>query len=107
MSARIIDGKALSTQVRGEVAQRARQLAANGVTPGLAVVLVGEDPASQIYVRNKAAACEAAGMFSRVIPLGADTPEDELLDVIESLNDTAIHGILSSCRCPGTSTPAW
>ncbi|CAM5180669.1 Bifunctional protein FolD OS=Castellaniella defragrans OX=75697 GN=folD PE=3 SV=1 [Castellaniella defragrans] len=102
MSARIIDGKALSTQVRGEVAQRARQLAANGVTPGLAVVLVGEDPASQIYVRNKAAACEAAGMFSRVIPLGADTPEDELLDVIESLNeDSAIHGILVQLPLPG------
>ena len=102
MSARIIDGKALSVQVRTEVAQRVRQLASHGTTPGLAVVLVGEDAASQIYVRNKAAACKAAGMLSRVIQLGADTTEDELLDVVESLNhDAAIHGILVQLPLPG------
>ncbi|WP_322994937.1 bifunctional methylenetetrahydrofolate dehydrogenase/methenyltetrahydrofolate cyclohydrolase FolD [Castellaniella sp.] len=102
MSARLIDGKALSAQVRAQVAERVRHLKAQGVTPGLAVVLVGEDPASQVYVRNKAAACEAAGMLSRVIPLGADTPEGELLDVIEILNaDPAIHGILVQLPLPG------
>ena len=102
MTARIIDGKALSAQVRGQVAERVRALQAQGVTPGLAVVLVGEDPASQVYVRNKAAACTAAGMHSRVIPLSADTPEGELLDVIETLNaDPAIHGILVQLPLPG------
>jgi len=102
MSARIIDGKALSARVRGEVAERVRALKAQGITPGLAVVLVGEDPASQVYVRNKAAACTAAGMHSRVIPLAADTPEGELLDVIEALNaDPAIHGILVQLPLPG------
>jgi len=102
MSARLIDGKALSARVRGQVAERVRALEAQGVTPGLAVVLVGEDPASQVYVRNKAAACTAAGMHSRVIPLGADTPEGELLDVIETLNaDPAIHGILVQLPLPG------
>jgi methylenetetrahydrofolate dehydrogenase (NADP+)/methenyltetrahydrofolate cyclohydrolase len=102
MSARLIDGKALSAQVRGQVAERVRALEARGVKPGLAVVLVGEDPASQVYVRNKAAACTAAGMHSRVIPLGADTSEGELLDVIETLNaDPAIHGILVQLPLPG------
>jgi methylenetetrahydrofolate dehydrogenase (NADP+)/methenyltetrahydrofolate cyclohydrolase len=102
MSARIIDGKALSAQVRGQVAERVQALQSQGVTPGLAVVLVGEDPASQVYVRNKAAACTAAGMHSRVIPLSADTPEGELLDVIETLNeDPAIHGILVQLPLPG------
>jgi methylenetetrahydrofolate dehydrogenase (NADP+)/methenyltetrahydrofolate cyclohydrolase len=98
----MIDGKALSAKVRGEIAERVRRLGSRGVTPGLAVVLVGENPASQIYVRNKAAACEAAGMLSRVIPMGADTAEDELLDVIDSLNnDPAIHGMLVQLPLPG------
>ncbi|WP_322999831.1 bifunctional methylenetetrahydrofolate dehydrogenase/methenyltetrahydrofolate cyclohydrolase FolD [Castellaniella sp.] len=102
MSARIIDGKALSASVRAEVAQQVQALKRQGVTPGLAVVLVGENPASQVYVRNKAAACEAAGMLSRVISLGADTPEGELLDMIEALNaDSAIHGILVQLPLPG------
>ncbi|HET8597633.1 MAG TPA: bifunctional methylenetetrahydrofolate dehydrogenase/methenyltetrahydrofolate cyclohydrolase FolD [Castellaniella sp.] len=102
MSARLIDGKALSARVRADVARRVEALRPQGVTPGLAVVLVGEDPASQVYVRNKAAACEAAGMLSRVIPLGADTAEGELLDVIETLNqDPAIHGILVQLPLPG------
>lgn len=102
MAARVIDGKALSAKVRGEIAERVRRLGSRGVTPGLAVVLVGENPASQIYVRNKAAACESAGMLSRVIPMGDDTAEDELLDVIASLNqDPAIHGILVQLPLPG------
>ncbi len=100
--ARIIDGKALSAQVRQQVRQRVQALSAKGITPGLAVVLVGEDPASQVYVRNKAAACEAAGMVSRVIRMAADTPEGELLDVVENLNaDPAIHGILVQLPLPG------
>src|SRR5690606_502444 len=64
--------------------------------------LVGDDPASQVYVRNKAAACEAAGMVSRVIRMAADTPEEELLNVVEDLNaDPAIHGILVQLPLPG------
>lgn len=102
MSARVIDGKALAGRVRAQVAERVQTLGKRGITPGLAVVLVGEDAASQVYVRNKAAACEAAGMVSRVIRLGADTPEEELLDLIETLNaDTAIHGILVQLPLPG------
>ncbi len=103
MSAKIIDGKTIAQQVRNEVAEQVKQrLAAGKRAPGLAVVLVGENPASQVYVRNKAAACEAAGMLSRVISLGEDTPEEELLNVIEALNaDPAIHGILVQLPLPG------
>src|SRR5690554_2855274 len=102
MSARIIDGKALSDSVRAEVAERVKALAAQGIQPGLAVVLVGEDPASQVYVRNKAAACEKAGLHSRVIRMGQDTTEAELLDMVRQLNeDSAIHGILVQLPLPG------
>uniref|UniRef100_UPI003341F9EC bifunctional methylenetetrahydrofolate dehydrogenase/methenyltetrahydrofolate cyclohydrolase FolD n=1 Tax=Castellaniella defragrans TaxID=75697 RepID=UPI003341F9EC len=102
MSARIIDGKVLSAQIREQVRERVQALGSKGITPGLAVVLVGEDPASQVYVRNKAAACEAAGMVSRVIRMAADTSEEELLDVVEGLNaDRAIHGILVQLPLPG------
>ncbi|CAM5791146.1 bifunctional methylenetetrahydrofolate dehydrogenase/methenyltetrahydrofolate cyclohydrolase FolD [Castellaniella caeni] len=102
MTARMIDGKALSAQVRDDVAVRVQALKKHGVTPGLAVVLVGEDPASQVYVRNKAAACDKAGMLSREIRLAEDTPEEELLDLIEALNqDPAIHGILVQLPLPG------
>lgn len=102
MSARLIDGKALSAQVREQLGERVQALKDKGVTPGLVVVLVGEDAASQVYVRNKAAACDAAGMMSRVIRMAADTTEGELLDVIETLNaDPAIHGILVQLPLPG------
>lgn len=101
MTARIIDGKALSDAVKAEVAQRVAQLKKRGITPGLAVVLVGEDPASQVYVRNKAAACEKAGLHSQVIRLNADISEQELLDVVCSLNENpAIHGILVQLPLP-------
>lgn len=101
-AATIIDGKAISAEVRQEAAERVKQLKSQGITPGLAVVLVGEDPASQVYVRNKEAACKAAGMESRVLLLGADTPEEELLDLINNLNqDPAIHGILVQLPLPG------
>lgn len=101
MSARIIDGKKLSDTVKEQIAQDVAALKESGVTPGLTVVLVGEDPASQVYVRNKAAACEKAGMNSRVIRLHDDTTEAELLSIIDELNqDTAVHGILVQLPLP-------
>src|SRR5690554_6278784 len=94
-SARPIDGKALAQRVRAEVAQRVEKLKTQGITPGLTVVLVGEDPASQVYVRNKALACEKAGMKSDVIRLPATTSQAELLALIDQLNqDPTVHGIL-------------
>jgi methylenetetrahydrofolate dehydrogenase (NADP+)/methenyltetrahydrofolate cyclohydrolase len=101
MTARIIDGKALANTIKAEVAQRAQALREQGVVPGLTVVLVGEDAASQVYVRNKAAACEKAGLHSRVIRLGADTSEQQLLAVVEELNqDASVHGILVQLPLP-------
>ncbi|TAL81320.1 MAG: bifunctional methylenetetrahydrofolate dehydrogenase/methenyltetrahydrofolate cyclohydrolase FolD [Candidimonas sp.] len=101
MSARIIDGKALSATIKAQVAQRVQTLAHHGITPGLAVVLVGEDAASQVYVRNKAAACEKAGLHSKVIRLAADTSEETLLEVVRTLNgDADVHGILVQLPLP-------
>ncbi len=101
MSARIIDGKALSDAVKTEVGLRVSALKERGITPGLAVVLVGEDPASQVYVRNKAAACEKAGLHSRVIRLDGDITEAALLDVVRELNDDdTMHGILVQLPLP-------
>ncbi|OWT65509.1 bifunctional methylenetetrahydrofolate dehydrogenase/methenyltetrahydrofolate cyclohydrolase FolD [Candidimonas nitroreducens] len=98
---RIIDGKALSEAIRADVARRAQALAARGVVPGLAVVLIGDNPASQVYVRNKAAACEKAGLNSRVLRLPADTSEQALLEVVQELNrDPAVHGILVQLPLP-------
>lgn len=102
MTARIIDGKALSDAVKTNVAKRVAKLKEHGLTPGLAVVLVGEDPASQVYVRNKAAACEKAGLHSQVIRLDSAISEQELLQVVRKLNnDPAIHGILVQLPLPG------
>lgn len=101
MTARIIDGKALSDSIKHDVALRVTELKSKGVTPGLAVVLVGEDPASTVYVRNKAAACEKAGLHSEVIRLPADITETALLDVVKGLNvNPAIHGILVQLPLP-------
>src|SRR5690606_31856536 len=101
MTARIIDGKLLSNAIKEEVAQRVATLKTNGLTPGLAVVLVGEDPASSVYVRNKAAACEKAGLHSEVIRLQADITETALLDVVRGLNaNPRIHGILVQLPLP-------
>ncbi|MEO6986433.1 MAG: bifunctional methylenetetrahydrofolate dehydrogenase/methenyltetrahydrofolate cyclohydrolase FolD [Paralcaligenes sp.] len=101
MSARIIDGKALSASIKAEVARRVNALASQGITPGLAVVLVGEDPASQVYVRNKAAACEKAGLHSKVVRLAANISEDTLLGVVRELNnDARVHGILVQLPLP-------
>jgi len=100
--AEIIDGKAFAARIRGDIAQKVERLvAAHGVTPGLAVVLVGEDPASQVYVRNKAKQTREAGMQSFEHRLAADTPQAELLELVERLNaDPAVHGILVQLPLP-------
>ena len=92
---RILDGKALATTVLATCRAEAAALHAQGITPGLAVVLVGEDPASQVYVGSKARTCAELGFYSRKIELPATTTQQELLDVVRGLNaDPAIHGIL-------------
>lgn len=102
MPARILDGKALAQRVRGEVAQGvARLKAETGVTPGLTVVLVGDDPASQVYVRNKESACKAAGMNGTLLRLPPDTSQSALLATIDLLNaDRHVHGILVQLPLP-------
>jgi len=93
--AKLIDGVAISKAMRGELAAEIAALKARGVTPGLAVVLVGENPASQVYVRMKGRACEEAGMHSETIILPATATEVELLAVVDRLNaDPKIHGFL-------------
>jgi methylenetetrahydrofolate dehydrogenase (NADP+) / methenyltetrahydrofolate cyclohydrolase len=100
--AKIISGQELSEVMRAEIAEEARSLREeSGVVPGLTVVLVGEDPASQVYVRMKKKAAEKAGLVSRQITLPASTPEDELLGVIDGLNaDAEVHGILVQLPLP-------
>jgi len=101
MTARIIDGAALSQRIREQVAQRVQALAIKGIQPGLAVVLVGDDPASQVYVRNKIAACEKAGLHSIQEYYSADLPQAQLLARIDALNrNPSIHGILVQLPLP-------
>jgi len=101
MTAQLIDGTALSRQIRAEVAGRAAALAARGVTPGLAVILVGDDPASTVYVRNKVKACEEAGMHSVLERYDASLGEAQLLSRVAALNDDpAVHGILVQMPLP-------
>ncbi|MDR2299327.1 MAG: bifunctional methylenetetrahydrofolate dehydrogenase/methenyltetrahydrofolate cyclohydrolase FolD [Comamonas sp.] len=101
MTAQIIDGKALSEQLRKEVAARAAVLKAKGVTPGLAVILVGDNQASQVYVRNKVKACEDVGFHSVLEKYDASMTEAELLARVEALNnDPSIHGILVQLPLP-------
>jgi methylenetetrahydrofolate dehydrogenase (NADP+)/methenyltetrahydrofolate cyclohydrolase len=101
MTARIIDGKAIAAIVRGEVAEEAKELGDEGVTPGLATVLVGDDPASHVYVRAKRKACAEVGVRSWDHDLPASTPQDELLALIEELNaDEQVHGILVQLPLP-------
>ena len=102
MSARIIDGKSIAANVRKQVrAQVDARLAAGQRRPGLAVVLVGNDPASEIYVRNKRLACEEAGLLSRSYDLATDTSQQALLDLIDALNDDAtIDGMLVQLPLP-------
>jgi methylenetetrahydrofolate dehydrogenase (NADP+)/methenyltetrahydrofolate cyclohydrolase len=99
VTARLIDGAATAAGIRQEVAADVAGLAQRGIVPGLAVVLVGDDPASHVYVRSKARACAEAGMHSEVILLPANTPQDDLLRTVDRLNhDPRIHGIL--CQLP-------
>ena len=99
--ATIIDGNALSAQLRADVMRRAQALKARGITPGLAVVLVGENPASQVYVRNKVKACADAGLHSVLERYEADMSEAALLARIDALNqDPSIHGILVQLPVP-------
>ena len=101
MAAEIIDGKAIATRVRGEVKAEADALKAKGVQPGLAVVLVGEDPASQVYVRNKTKAAAEAGIATFDHKLSADTSEEALLGLVRELNaDARVDGILVQFPVP-------
>jgi methylenetetrahydrofolate dehydrogenase (NADP+)/methenyltetrahydrofolate cyclohydrolase len=96
-----IDGTAVAQTIRAEVAARTRELIARGVRPGLAVVLVGDDPASAVYVRSKGKACEEAGMHSVTIRLPAETTQRALLAQVQALNaDPAVHGILVQMPLP-------
>ncbi len=97
----LIDGKAVSAKVKAQVAQETEELKAKGVCPGLAVVIVGDDPASRIYVNNKKKACAAAGIYSEEHALPGDTTQEELLDLIDTLNKRGeIHGILVQSPLP-------
>ena len=101
MSARILDGKVLSAEIKEDVIRRVSALKEKGVTPGLAVILVGDDPASEIYVRNKGKGCEETGMLSRTIRMNAGTTQEELEAEISRLNDDpSIHGILVQLPLP-------
>ena len=100
--AKIIDGKAISKQIREEIAaNRAEFTAKSGITPGLAVIIVGEDPASQVYVRNKRRACDEVGFYSESYELPANTTQEELEALVDKLNkDDNIHGILVQLPLP-------
>jgi len=101
MTAQKIDGNALSQKLRAEVTLRTTALKAKGITPGLAVILVGENPASQVYVRNKVKACEDCGLHSILEKHPASLTEAALLNRIDALNqDTSIHGILVQLPLP-------
>lgn len=101
MSAQLIDGVALSTQLRAALKQRVAALTAKGRQPGLAVILVGDNPASKVYVRNKIKACAEAGIRSQFYELPADASEAQVLDRIRALNaDPTVHGILVQLPLP-------
>ena len=101
MHAKIIDGKAIAEEMRADLAKEIESLKQSDITPGLAVVLVGEDPASQVYVRMKGKACEKIGIFSETVKLPIETTEAELLAVIDRLNnDKKINGFLVQLPLP-------
>jgi methylenetetrahydrofolate dehydrogenase (NADP+)/methenyltetrahydrofolate cyclohydrolase len=101
LPAELIDGNAIARSIRQEVTLEVAKLVARGITPGLAVVLVGDDPASEVYVRNKGRACDEAGMHSVTINMPAATSQQELLAQVKRLNDDpAIHGILVQMPLP-------
>ena len=99
MSAIRMDGKMVSAKVRGSILEEVNKLKEQGVRPGLAVIIVGEDPASQVYVRNKERACEEFGFYSEKYALPEETTQEQLLELIEELNhNPRIDGIL--CQLP-------
>lgn len=101
MKAQRIDGKAISDQIKEEAALEAQKLQWQGITPCLAVVLVGNDPASMVYVNNKKKACEKVGILSRSYELPEDTEEKDLLALVEQLNmDNSVHGVLVQLPLP-------
>ena len=101
MTAKIIDGKALAARIQDELKTRVEACTEHGHRPGLAVVLVGEDPASQVYVRGKINDCAQCGIESRSINLPADTTQDALLAEVKKLaDDSAVHGILVQLPLP-------
>ena len=102
MAAQILDGRIMSAELKAKIAERVAALKERGVTPGLAVILVGDDPASEIYVHNKGKGCEETGMLSRTIRMDASATQEELENEIQKLNDDpAIHGILVQLPLPG------
>jgi methylenetetrahydrofolate dehydrogenase (NADP+)/methenyltetrahydrofolate cyclohydrolase len=106
LPAELIDGRAVANKIRAEAAERARRLAQRGVKPGLAVVMVGDDPASAVYTSAKAKAAEEAGMYSLNLRLPADTSEADLLSRVDALNsDPRIHGILVQMPLPKQINP--
>lgn len=101
MAAQILSGKEMSENLRKEIAERVARLKEQGVTPGLAVILVGNDPASEIYVRNKGNGCAETGMYSRTLNMPEETTQEQLETAIEELNaDSSIHGILVQLPLP-------
>jgi len=101
-AATIINGKLISEEIREGIALEVQQLSKQGVRPGLAVVLVGDDPASHVYVRNKEKACHDLGFYSEVHRLPADSSQDEVLALVDKLNkQSSIHGILVQLPLPG------
>ena len=102
MTATVIDGKQMAEEIRGEVADETRALTGRlGVVPGLAAVLVGDDPASAVYVRNKRRACDEAEMFSETFELPTETSQEELIALVRQLNaDPRFHGILVQLPLP-------
>ncbi len=99
--ANIIDGKKISADIRGEIAAEVAEMKKNGKTPGLAVIIVGENPASKVYVRNKGKGCAEVGMYSEIIEMEEETSEKTLIAKIEELNARAdIHGILVQLPLP-------
>jgi len=102
LMSKLIEGKPIAAKIREEIKERVSKLQAKyGIVPGLVVVIVGNDPASQIYVNNKHKACQEMGMFSEIISLPEDCPQEELLKVIEGLNKREeVHGILVQLPLP-------
>ena len=101
MSAMIIDGKAVAAEIKGKIKEEVAELVKIGKTPGLAVIIVGDDPASRVYVNNKKKACAEVGIYSLEYALSADTSQDKLISLIGKLNkDPSIHGILVQLPLP-------